>query len=144
MSLLASSPLSALLTHIERAVGEGEDPLVVFDLDGTLYDNTHRTLRILLEFAHTHARSQRALYDRLRDTSPTRLAYRVGDTLAALGFTDPELIDAVSRFWKERFFTDDYCLYDLPLAGAVELSLGQAIVLADTAGLGRHGEDTCV
>lgn len=111
----------ALIANIERAAGEGRDPLVVFDLDGTLYDNTHRTLRILLEFAHTHASTYRALYDRLRVTSLDHLHYRVSDTLAALGFSDPALAEEVSTWWRARFFTDDYCLYDLPLAGAVEL-----------------------
>ncbi len=119
-----SAPTDAfktLLANIERVADRGEDPLVVFDLDGTLYDNTHRTLRILLEFAHTHAMAQRPLFDRLRLASPRDLKYRVGDTLAHLGFTDPDLAAEVTQFWKDRFFTDDYCLYDLPIAGAVEM-----------------------
>lgn len=117
----ATTALRTLLDRIEQVAKEGEDPLVVFDLDGTLYDNTHRTLRILLEFAHTHASRYREFYDRIRATSARDLKYRVGDTLAAVGFEDPELAAQVTQFWRERFFTDDYCLYDLPLAGAVEL-----------------------
>ena len=121
-STTAHPALTTLLDNIERAAKDGDDPLVVFDLDGTLYDNTHRTLRILLEFAHTHASRYRSLYDTLRGTSTRQLAYRVGDTLGGLGFHDPELQAAVTEFWKARFFTDDYCLYDLPLAGGVELA----------------------
>lgn len=121
MSASPSTALETLLSNIERVAGGGEEPLVVFDLDGTLYDNTHRTLRIMLEFAHTHALTQRALFDRLRSIAPRDLLYRVGDTLAAIGFADPELATVLTDFWKARFFTDDYCLYDLPIAGAVEL-----------------------
>ncbi len=121
MSATSPTALKTLLANIERVANGGEDPLVVFDLDGTLYDNTHRTMRILLEFAHTHASTQRALFDRMRFASVRDLKYRVGDTLAALGLADPELAVAVTEFWKDRFFTDDYCLYDLPIAGAVEL-----------------------
>lgn len=121
MSATSPSALKTLLSNIERVASEGEDPLVVFDLDGTLYDNTHRTMRILLEFVHTHALAQRGLFDRMRFASVRDLKYRVGDTLASLGFADPELAAAVTSFWKDRFFTDDYCLYDLPIAGAVEL-----------------------
>lgn len=117
----ATTALRTLLDRIEQVASEGEDPLVVFDLDGTLYDNTHRTLRILLEFAHTHASAHRRFYDRVRATSARDLKYRVADTLAAVGFEDPDFHAEVSQFWRERFFTDDYCLYDLPLAGAVEL-----------------------
>lgn len=121
MSSTLSTALSTLLERIEHAAREGEDPLVVFNLDGTLYDNTHRTLRILLEFAHTHTSTHRAFYDRVRATSARDLKYRVADTLAAIGFGDPELTAEVTHFWRERFFTDDYCLYDLPMAGAVEV-----------------------
>jgi len=121
MSATSPTALKTLLSNIERIAAKGEEPLVVFDLDGTLYDNTHRTMRILLEFAHTHASTQRALFDRMRLCSVRDLKYRVGDTLAALGFADPGLADEVTSFWKARFFTNDYCLHDLPIAGAVEL-----------------------
>ena len=105
---------------IAAARAEGHDALVVFDLDGTLYDNSHRTLRILQEYAHTHAGRQRAFYDRLRHVAPRDLVYRVEETVRMLGFGDEALIAEVTAFWQERFFTSAYCLYDLPLAGARE------------------------
>jgi hypothetical protein len=114
--------LKRLLAGIEQAQNEHRDPLVVFDLDGTLYDNSHRTLRILLEFAHTHALRHRALLDALHRFAPIALKYRVSDTLAALGYDDPALHAEVFAFWRERFFTDAYCFYDLPVPGAVELA----------------------
>jgi hypothetical protein len=113
--------LARLFEGIERAQNEHRDPLVVFDLDGTLYDNSHRTLRILLEFAHTHAIRHRGLLEALHAFAPQRLKYRVSDTLAVMGFEDPALVAEVFAFWRERFFTDAYCYYDLPVAGAVEL-----------------------
>lgn len=39
------APTEASLDRIRAAVDAGRDPLVVFDLDGTLYDDTHRTQR---------------------------------------------------------------------------------------------------
>lgn len=117
----AADALASLFAGIERAQQEHRDPLVVFDLDGTLYDNTHRTLRILLEFAHTHAMRYPTLLDALHGFPLERLQYRVADTLAALGFTDAVLVDEVFAFWKDRFFTDAYCHHDLPLAGGPEV-----------------------
>ncbi|MFO0751284.1 MAG: haloacid dehalogenase-like hydrolase [Myxococcota bacterium] len=112
---------SRLFDAIRDARAAGDEPLVVFDLDGTLYDNSHRTLRILQEFAHTHAQRYPALIARLRTVALKDLAYRVSDSLRAIGFDEAGLADEVTAFWKDRFFTSAYCYYDLPLAGAVEL-----------------------
>lgn len=120
-ALPATEALGALFAHIEATRREHRDPLVVFDLDGTLYDNTHRTLRILLEFAHTHAVRYPELLKALGGFAVKDLKYRVSDTLAVLGFTDPGLVGEVFAFWKDRFFTDAYCLYDLPIAGGPEV-----------------------
>lgn len=120
-ALPATEALGALFAHIEATRREHRDPLVVFDLDGTLYDNTHRTLRILLEFAHTHAVRYPELLKALGGFAVKDLKYRVSDTLALLGFTEPGLVGEVFAFWKDRFFTDAYCLYDLPIAGGPEV-----------------------
>lgn len=117
----AADALTSLFSNIEHAQREHRDPLVVFDLDGTLYDNTHRTLRILLEYAHTHALRHPSLLEAIHGFSVKGLKYRVSDTLEALGFTEPALVAEVTAFWKDRFFTNAYCLYDLPIAGGPEV-----------------------
>jgi len=113
--------LQALLERVRRTRDEGHDPLVVLDLDGTLYDNTPRTLRILQEFAHTHAARYPDLYEVVATLSPAAVHYRMSDTLGAAGIADSRLLEEVQAFWFERFFTNEYVLYDLPLAGAVEM-----------------------
>jgi hypothetical protein len=117
----ARQAFATLLTRLTALRQSGIEPLVVFDLDGTLYDNSHRTLRIMLEFAYTHAGRYPAFLERLRGVAPTELAYRVDDSVRRLGFDDAELIREVVDFWFKRFFTNDYCFYDLPLAGALEV-----------------------
>jgi hypothetical protein len=109
----------AILEAAARAQAAGRDAVVVFDLDGTLYDNSPRTLRILQEFAHKHATEHPALYERLDTLSRADMAYRVADTLRSLGVVDEALIKDVERFWFERFFTDAYVIHDLPNPGAV-------------------------
>ncbi|MCB9729120.1 MAG: HAD family hydrolase [Deltaproteobacteria bacterium] len=117
--MAASSLMATILGAAERARAAGRDPLVVLDLDGTLYDNTPRTLRILQEFAHLHAVGHPGLYERLDTLARSAMAYRTGDTLRALGVTDEALIEQVQTFWFERFFTDAYVIHDLPNPGAV-------------------------
>lgn len=117
----APAAFEALLARITAMRAAGEEPLVVFDLDGTLYDNTHRTLRILLEFAHTHAGRYPEFHRRIASVAPSQLAYRVDDSVRALGFEDASMLGDIFAFWRERFFTNDYCYYDLPLAGGREV-----------------------
>lgn len=113
--------LQRLVGDIERSRAAGHEPMVVLDLDGTLYNNSLRTLRILQEFAHRHARRYPVLQERVATLPAEGLEYAVEDTLARLGITEPGTIAEVREFWFARFFIDDYVGYDLPVAGAVEL-----------------------
>jgi hypothetical protein len=109
-----------LIGRIKTVAKTGRQALVILDLDGTLYDNTPRTLRIFQEYAHRH--SQRyPHFVKLVDRLPiTALGYKVRDTLERVGVTDAALIADVEAFWTERFFTNRYVLHDLPIVGAVE------------------------
>jgi phosphoglycolate phosphatase-like HAD superfamily hydrolase len=117
---MSRSITEALVARIERALAAGYEPLVVFDLDGTLYDNAPRTLRILQEFAHLHPLRHADLLRRVSSLAAAGVRYRVSDTLASVGVTDPAEVAAAEAFWAERFFTNEYVVHDLPLAGAVE------------------------
>lgn len=116
--------MSALVEVIERcrsrsASGGGatRPPVVVFDLDGTLFDNGPRTWQILVDFAE--AEGHRELRDAL-DTLPRRaLPYLLKDTLGLCGFSDAALVERAGAFWRQRFFTDDFQRFDEPIPGAV-------------------------
>jgi hypothetical protein len=119
MSMSVSSVRSEIEERARAVRAEGREPLAIFDLDGTLYDNAPRTLRILREFAHAYAEEVPELVATLRQLTTDRMVYRVSDTLRQAGITDAELIARVEAYWFERFFTDAYELYDLPMPGAV-------------------------
>lgn len=119
MSLSEAS--ARLFELIDKTIADGHEPLVVFDLDGTLYDNTHRTLRILQEFAHMHARRLPELVERVDGMAARDQAYKVADTLKKIGVDGEDLVEEITQFWLERFFTDEYVTYDLPTPGAREL-----------------------
>lgn len=91
--------------------------MIVFDLDGTLFDNGPRTWQILVDFAEAegHEPLRRAL-----DGMPRRnLPYLLRETLFRLGFHDSALVERAGAFWRQRFFTDDFQRFDEPIPGAV-------------------------
>ncbi len=113
---MTEHPLHRILTDIERL--RAERPVVIFDLDGTLYDNRPRTLRILHAFAasleHEHARDAAVI----RSLSIDDLSYLIDDTLLPRG-VDPSVVARAKKAWNARFFTDAACADDIPVRGAV-------------------------
>jgi hypothetical protein len=111
---------TSVLTPILAAIHEhrAERPVVLFDLDGTLYDNRPRTLRILHAFAaqlpSEHARDAQII----RALTSADLQYRLEETLLPRGVA-PAVLEAAQRAWRVRFFTDMACSDDVPLPGAV-------------------------
>lgn len=116
--------MSTLFAEISAAIAEARalelEPLIVFDLDGTLYDNLPRTLRLIREFAHTHAVRFSAELERVEAIGTAKLEYRVRDSLGNAGITDEAFIKGCEDHWFSRFFTDDAVMHDLPVAGAPE------------------------
>ena len=99
-----------------------ESPVIVFDLDGTLMDNRPRTCAIFKELGESVRTKLPEVHKKLVDVTPTKLAYLVGDSLRKLGIDHPEFIAEAEKFWKERFFYDDYLRYDVAVPGSVEFA----------------------
>jgi FMN phosphatase YigB (HAD superfamily) len=112
--------LSTILDKIQKALEHGRDPLIVFDLDGTLYNNAPRTLRILQEYAHQHAFDHPRVLNRIEQLAARDILYSVSETLLSVGIDDERTQTDIQDFWFQRFFTNHYLLYDLPTEGAVE------------------------
>jgi phosphoglycolate phosphatase-like HAD superfamily hydrolase len=112
-----ASVLGDVLDRAHALKGAARPAVVVFDLDGCLFDNGPRTWEILDEFAESTGRaSVRTGLERL----PRRgLPYTLEDIFAKAGVTDPAVVQAAKPFWMKRFFTDDYIKYDVPNVGAV-------------------------
>jgi hypothetical protein len=96
-------------------------PLAVFDLDGTLFNNSVRAIRIFQEFAHAHALDHPELISAFQSLKSDGLPYLVKDIVATVGVTEPSVVKAIESFWFERFFTDAYMGFDLPTPGAVQV-----------------------
>ena len=95
-------------------------PVVVFDLDATLFDNRQRTLEILMEYREEIAADDPDLADALLRLDVPEIDYLLTDTLKACGIYRADLVKAISVFWHDRFFTDEYIACDVAMAGAPE------------------------
>ena len=125
-------PLSNLevLEKVENSLAqqlnskEAQKPVVLFDLDSTLYEVGHRTLAILREWnqAPKVKLKIQALLDQI---DLKHIGYSLSDIAQNLGLhlAHPETETALKElkpFWWERFFSNDYLPHDKPYPGAVE------------------------
>jgi hypothetical protein len=115
----ARNPLTYDPTVLERVLARVRalpDAVVVFDLDSTLLDNKPRQARILREFGAAHGipALAAARTEHWVDWSITHAMANAGldaDEVARWG-------EQAKQFWRERFFTSEYCRDDEPIAGA--------------------------
>lgn len=115
--------LSELSERVKALHQEGiRFPVIVYDLDATLFDNRPRVLKILENtLAQPEAEKLPAeVVAAVRRIQREGLQYRLTDTLQAHGVTDPDLLTWFQGEWHKRFFTNEYVVYDEPMAGAVE------------------------
>lgn len=109
---------------IDEVVRRDRLPIVVFDLDSTLFDTAGRNLAILREFSEAFADRHPDLADHVGAIRHADLGWSVVEPLQRRGITDKAVLDALLSFWKERFFTSEYVLHDLPAPGAVRFVTG--------------------
>ena len=114
--------LRSVLDRIAGWAGQpgARTPVVVFDLDATLYDNRPRTLEILMEYREEVVGTHAEIADALAKLTADRVEYLLSDTLRGCGIASAGLIADITRYWHERFFTDEYLQHDAALDGAPE------------------------
>lgn len=103
-------------------------PLILLDLDSTLYEVGPRTYQILREWV---ASEESSPYPKLKRALAVlaleQVGYSIKNTLATLGLSlsDPEVeraLPGLRNFWSARFFTSDYLKFDRAYPGAAEFS----------------------
>jgi predicted secreted acid phosphatase len=108
--------LTVLRRTLERAREAGTRGLVVFDLDSTLLDNRPRQARILKEFGRLHdLAALLATEPRHWDSWDIKRAM----LNTGLAVEDVERFgEEAKTFWRDRFFTSEYCAIDDAIPGA--------------------------
>ena len=122
MDDLLPSVLSSLVDEVKGKHRAREEPIVVFDLDGTLLDNRERTLRIMKLYAEREVAPLRPkVAERIASLRLEDIGSRVMDTLARVGVSDPAIVNNAVVFWGERFFTGKYAGFDVAKPGSAAL-----------------------
>jgi len=138
--------LMQLLDNIKEKNIRGTRPVVVFDLDSTLFDVRYRTLAILKRWART-ARAHNwppGLRSRIISLPVATVQYYLKDSLVQVLADFPELDQAellqeLESFWAENFFGSFDLSWDRPISGAVEFVQRVALAGASIIYLtGRH------
>jgi len=93
-------------------------PAAAFDLDSTLLINKVRQARIVREYGEERGDSRLA-----RCEPEFVVSWDLRDTAKLCGLSPGEAegaYEAMKAFWRDRFFTSEYCQDDTPVAGARE------------------------
>lgn len=120
--------LREVMRRVQESLSQNHKPLVLLDLDSTLYEVGLRTYQILLEW---HASKQCEKFPVVREAMKglrvQSVGYSLKDTFHALklDLTDPQIEKAcedAKKFWQHRFFTSDYLTHDRPYPGAAHFT----------------------
>jgi len=115
---MGSPRLREILTQIDTVLAKDRLPIVIFDLDSTLFSTAARNLAILREFVGLNAGSHPHLADVAERIGLDDMGWNVNDDLCRFGFTEAEVLTRLKGFWFERFFRDEYLAHDTPVLGA--------------------------
>jgi hypothetical protein len=110
-------PLDHALDNVGRIHRDAALPIVLLDLDSTLFDTAPRNLRILREFAAAH-RDHAGLVASIEKMSLGDMGWNVMAALRTAGVADEATLEALKKFWAARFFSDEYLGFDEPVKGA--------------------------
>lgn len=114
---LSPSDALALLSEVVAAAA-APGAVVCFDLDSTLLDNSPRQALIMREYG---AETGVEALARVEAEHWDGWSYEI--PMAAVGLSAADIEHHGPRFkeyWRERFFTSDYCTSDRAIAGAPE------------------------
>lgn len=118
--------LARTMMAVQQAVERHQRPVVILDLDSTMYSPAARNFKIMKEWLATPEVqngniSVRQAFEQLQHE---HIAYDMEDTFKNLGLDlkNSEVqaaLRSIKKFWFQRFFTDAYVTYDQPNPGAV-------------------------
>lgn len=123
MSASEGHVLSRVLNRIAEERRSGHDPVVVFDLDHTLFDNGPRVHAILVSLAKKYRERTSVLLERLGLLRPEELPFDFAAVLSLLGIEEGPFRNELRGELAARFFSSRYLDRDVPLPGARDFVL---------------------
>jgi hypothetical protein len=118
--------LKKVVEQVEATLARKEIPIVIFDLDSTLFDVSKRSFEILKEWmAHPEASQFTETVSKMADITPSDMRYSLQDVwdIKKIPHQKPPFdhhFKQARQFWRKRFFSNDYLMHDYPTEGAVK------------------------
>lgn len=112
--------LRAVHESVREVSERGALPVLVFDLDSTLFSTCPRNLKILEDFVTARGEEHPLLKEIWPTLTEEDMGWNVHESLQERGVEDEELLADLRQFWAARFFTDEFCEIDTPVPGAPE------------------------
>ena len=98
-------------------------PVVIFDLDSTLFDVSPRTQAILdtfLKLPHVQEQHPKE-YSLLRTVQIQSGDWGLRQPLEKMGFqSTPDFHKTLREYWRQHFFSSQFLHHDQPYVGAIE------------------------
>lgn len=124
-SVLDTRP-QEVLAEIRTLAKSKRNPAVVFDLDGTLFEVSHRTLGILREWQKSpeSCRFSAPLLRRIESIDLCHMGYALGQAFENAGLDvrseeTADLLHSAEKFWRRKFFDGKALVdFDEPVPGA--------------------------
>ncbi len=113
---LSDTAAKGLLREILSQVRERDRAIAVFDLDSTLLDNGPRQAAILREYG-----KELGIVELMTSRAEHWVSWDVGEAMANGGLSADlvaEHREPFKAYWRERFFTSEYCVQDEMIPGA--------------------------
>lgn len=118
------STLAQIQTEIEQCLQSQHPPLLVFDLDSTLYDVSPRIKKILLNYSQdpNHQKQFPEAVHLMKEIQWLKNDWGIQEALNRVGLDHqhPEFLHSVQNYWRTHFFSNDALLDDIPYPGAVD------------------------
>lgn len=116
--------LNMVSDRVEKLLESGQTPVVVFDLDSTLYEVQPRTFQIVQEFLNDPVSFEvdSQVSNALKYLQVGQLEYSIRDAFRNLGLDTNAAhvqagLDTLGDFWWKRFFQNEYMRYDVAYPG---------------------------
>ena len=114
----SDQPLARIMARVDAAKAAGQTPVVVLDLDDTLFRVAYRTNKILLDWSSTQPPSL-GLRAKIAALEPLKMPWSLPQTFDQMGIHDAALRKSADAAWGRGFFSNDYLEADRTVPGAV-------------------------
>lgn len=106
------------------ALVEKSNPLIIFDLDSTLFDVAPRFEKVLTDIALEPVMKEKfpSVVPHFRNIKTERRDWGFVEVLhrAGVEHDNLDLFKTVRQLWIEKFFSNEYIHYDVPYQGSVD------------------------